>query len=428
MRIAAITAGAAGTFCGSCLHDNTLAAALRRLGHDVALIPTYTPIRTDEADVSGRRVFIGGVNAYLDQARWSRWRPRFIRWLLDRPGFINFATKLSPLPNYDVLGDLTLSVLRGEHGHQRAAFAQLSDWLSGDFRPEIVTLTNVLLSAIAPALKSRLNVPVLAYLQGDDLFLDALKPVHREQAIELIRANAASIDGFIAPSRDYADYMAGYLGISRESIAVIPLGLNLSGHTAAPPPRKDRPPTIGYFARIAPEKGLHVLVDAFIRLRRMPGAPPARLRVSGWLGPHQRSYLAAEQQKLIDAGLEGSFKHVDSPELRDKVHFLQSLDLFSVPAVFREPKGLYVLEAMAHGVPVVQPEYGSFTELIEATGGGRLVPREDPDALAQTLFELLADEPQRRKLGQTGRAAVEREFTDAVMARRTAEHYRRFVP
>jgi glycosyltransferase involved in cell wall biosynthesis len=427
MRIAAITAGAAGTFCGSCLHDNTLAGALTRLGHDVALVPTYTPIRTDEDDVSSQRVFIGGVNAYFDQSRWTRRRPRFIRWLLDRPGVIKFATKLSPLPNYDVLGDLTLSVLRGEHGNQRSAFDQLTDWLADDFKPQIVTLTNVLLSAIAPSLKARLNVPILAYLQGDDLFLDSLKAEHRESAIQLIRANAAAIDGFIAPCRDYADYMAGYLGIARESIAVIPLGLNLAGHTAPPAPRDENRPAIGYFARISPEKGLHVLVDAFIHLRRQRGGPRARLRVSGFLGPHYHKYLAGERKKIVEAGLENSFEHVESPNLRDKVQFLQSLDLFSVPAVFREPKGLYVLEALAHGVPVVQPEHGSFPELIQATGGGRLVAREDPKQLADVLLELLTDEHQRRRLGQAGRAAVECEFTDVVMARRTAEHYGRFV-
>lgn len=426
MRIAAITAGAAGNFCGSCLHDNTLAGALTRLGHDVALIPTYTPIRTDEEDVSTRRVFIGGVNAYLDETRWGRRRPGFLRRLLDRPGFIRFATKLSPLPNYDVLGELTLSVLRGEHGHQRKAFAQLTDWLATEFRPQIVTLTNVLLSAIAPSIKSRLRVPILAYLQGDDLFLDSLKAAHREQAIELIRENCRSIDGFIAPCRDYADYMARYLGINRDDIAVIPLGINLAGHIASPSKKRDRL-TIGYFARIAPEKGLHVLVDAFILLRRRPGAPPAKLRVSGWLGPHQREFLANERKKLAAAGLESDLEHVDSPTMRDKVEFFQSLDVFSVPAVFREPKGLYVLEALAHGVPVVQPAHGSFPELIEATGGGKLVPRENPQKLAEAMHELLTSESLRRELGAAGRAAVHRDFTADVMATKTAEHYNHFA-
>ena len=228
------------------------------------------------------------------------------------------------------------------------------------------------------------------------------------------------------PCRDYADYMAGYLGIDRDSIAVIPLGLNLTGHTSPPAPRDENQPAIGYFARIAPEKGLHVLVDAFIKLRRRPRCA-APLRLSGFLGPHQHNYLAGERKKIEEAGLEGSFEHVESPTLRDKVRFLQSLDLFSVPAVFREPKGLYVLEALAHGVPVVEPERGTFPELIQATGGGRLVAPNDPKHLADVLLELLTDEPQRRRLGQAGRAAVEREFTDVVMARRTAEHYGRFV-
>src|SRR5262245_34749313 len=138
MRIASITAGAAGMFCGSCLHDNTLAAALTRLGHDALLVPTYTPIRTDEPDVSTRRVFLGGINVYLDQtADAYRRAPRFVRWLLDRPAVIKLATKLSPLPDYGKLGELTVSMLRGEHGRQRAEFADLVEWLAGEVKPEV---------------------------------------------------------------------------------------------------------------------------------------------------------------------------------------------------------------------------------------------------------------------------------------------------
>ena len=73
MRIAHISAGAAGMYCGTCIHDNTLATALKRLGVDVALIPTYTPLRTDEQDVSIDRVFYGGINVFLQQ-KWSLFR------------------------------------------------------------------------------------------------------------------------------------------------------------------------------------------------------------------------------------------------------------------------------------------------------------------------------------------------------------------
>ena len=67
MRLAYIAAGAGGMYCGSCMHDNTLAAALMRRGVDVALIPTYTPLRTDEESVSLDRVFYGGINVFLQE-------------------------------------------------------------------------------------------------------------------------------------------------------------------------------------------------------------------------------------------------------------------------------------------------------------------------------------------------------------------------
>ena len=66
-KIVYLTAGAAGMFCGSCMHDNTLVRGLARQGWDLQLVPTYTPIRTDEDDVSVDQVFFGGVNIYLQQ-------------------------------------------------------------------------------------------------------------------------------------------------------------------------------------------------------------------------------------------------------------------------------------------------------------------------------------------------------------------------
>src|SRR5205823_11752546 len=89
VRIAFVTAGAGGMYCGSCLRDNTLVTALRARGHDALLVPTYTPLRTDEPDVSQRRIFFGGINVYLEQKFWlfrhtPRWLDRLLgfRWLL----------------------------------------------------------------------------------------------------------------------------------------------------------------------------------------------------------------------------------------------------------------------------------------------------------------------------------------------------------
>src|SRR5947209_714213 len=327
MRIAAITAGAAGMFCGSCLHDNTLAAALVALGHDALLIPTFTPIRTDEDDVSTGRVLLGGINVYLDQYKAFRAVPRFARNWLDHPVVLRWIERFGGATDYSKLGDLTLSMLRGEHGHQQREFARLVDWLARDVKPEMVTLTNVLLSGLIPEIKRRLGVPVVAYLQGDDIFLDALPPAHREQAIALIRENCAPAAGFIATSRYYADFMAGYLAVERERIEVVYPGLNLKGH-GGPREFKTEPPlTVGYFARIAPEKGLHLLGDAFVRLRRRMEGQSCRLRVSGWLGGPHRAYFADVRQRLDKAGLLGDFEYVESPDLTSKVRFLQGCDV-----------------------------------------------------------------------------------------------------
>jgi glycosyltransferase involved in cell wall biosynthesis len=434
MRIAAITSGAAGMFCGSCLHDNALVTALRGLGHDAILIPTYTPIRTDEPDVSQRRVFLGGLNVYLNyRSALFRRLPRFVHRLLDRPGLLRSLSRFTATPDYAALGEITLSMLRGEDGRQREEVDRLAEWLAADAKPEVVTLSNVLLSAIAPALKRRLDVRILAYLQGDDIYLDALRPEHRAAAIELIRKNARHVDGYVATCGYYADYMADYLGLPRSSIEVILPGINLAGHGGGVPAqrvgeqRTESPFTIGYFARIAPEKGLHLLAEAFVRLRRSSGAPACRLRASGWLGAAHQPYLDKVRGTLADAGLSSEFEYVESPDHESKVRFLRSLDVLSVPTTYREPKGLYVLEALANGVPVVQPAHGSFPELVEATGGGLLVKPNDPDDLAAGLRRLLTDTALRRAMGRKGREAVHEQFSSAAEARRTAEMLEKHV-
>src|SRR5262245_907884 len=120
MRIAYITAGAAGMICGTCLHDNTLAAALIRKGHQVALIPTYTPIRTDEEDVSISRVFFGGINVYLQQkSGLFRSTPWMVDRLLDSPSLLNSLAGMSSSTNAKDLGELTVSILKGEDGNQK---------------------------------------------------------------------------------------------------------------------------------------------------------------------------------------------------------------------------------------------------------------------------------------------------------------------
>jgi glycosyltransferase involved in cell wall biosynthesis len=428
MRLAYITAGAGGMFCGSCLHDNTLVAALTAQGHDALLIPTYTPIHTDEKDVSQRRVFLGGINVYLQQkSGLFRHTPWFLDRLLDVPRLLTWVARFAVKTRAEELGELAISVLKGEHGFQRKEIDKLVAWLADDVRPQIINLTNVLLSGLVHPIKERLKVPVLATLQGDDVFLEALPAAYRSAAIALVQEHCRELDGFIATSAYYADFMAEYFRLPRGRIHVVWPGLNLKGHGETPPERNGPPLTVGYFARICKEKGLHVLVDAFRLLRKTPGTPPCRLRVSGWFGENERPYLQELRKRLEADSLAGDFEHVESPDHVSKVDFLRSLDVLSVPTTYKEPKGLYVLEALANGVPVVQPRHGSFPELLAATGGGLLVEPDDPADLARGLRELLLDRERRLALGRAGQEAVRGRFTAAAMAEATARIYESYL-
>jgi glycosyltransferase involved in cell wall biosynthesis len=434
-------------YCGSCIHDNTLATALMELGHDVAMVPLYTPIRTDEPPVATERIFYGAVNVYLQQAlRLFRRTPRVLDRVLDSSAMLGFASRMAGATDAAALGPLTLSVLRGEEGRQRKELARLTDWLT-EFRPDVVQLGNGLLIGMAREIHRATGAPVVSGLTGEDLFVDGLPEPHRGAVLTELRHRAAELAGFLAPSRYYAERMRDLLEVPAERIHVVPLGVNLE-HFAAPttgqtastnavstgraagntsPAAAGEPVTIGYLARICPEKGLHLLVDAFIELARQPGAESARLEVGGWVAKRERPYLQRLEQRVRKAGLaERAVFHgeLDGPAKRD---FLRRVDLLSVPTTYREPKGLFVIEALAHGVPVVQPAHGAFPELLEATGGGLLVDPDSTTALGTGLLELIRDPERRRELGRRGRQAVERDFGSRNMAQRTAAVYQRIT-
>ena len=239
MRIAYITAGAASMYCGSCLHDNTLASALLAKGHEVLLVPVYTPIRTDEADVSVRRVFFGGISVYLqEKLALFRRTPWFLDRVWDAPRLLKWVSRFAVDTQAEDLGPLLVSMLRGEEGHQRKELDKLLWWLQREARPAVVNLSNCLLAGMAREIRRRLGVPVIATLSGEDLFLESLVEPYRSQALGVLKERVEEIDAFIAFNEYFAGFMSQYLHIPREKIHVVPLGLNLTGHDATPPAKE----------------------------------------------------------------------------------------------------------------------------------------------------------------------------------------------
>jgi glycosyltransferase involved in cell wall biosynthesis len=419
MRILSLTAGAASMYCGSCFRDNALAAELIRQGHDVTLLPFYTPTLTDEENVSRQeQVFFGGISVYLEQHMpWFRRGPRFLDRLLDRPEVIKAFTSGSIAVDPKQLGAMTVSTLRGRNGHQRKEIDKLIEFVSADPAPDVINIPYTLLICLAEPLKRALGRPIVITLQGEDLFLQALPEPYRTEALGLVRAQIADVDLFIAVSEYYARFMRDYLRIPESRIRMAPLGVNTADLTVTTRTRQAGDPfTIGYFARIDPAKGLHNLADAYRILRTTKGLPPSRLVAAGYLAPEHRPYLEGIAAGLRAAGLGDEFVYRGAVERAKKVQFFHDIDVLSVPSGYHEPKGLYLLEALACGVPAVQPDHGAFPEIIARTGGGILSRTETGADVADAILELWKDPARAAELGRRGAEGVRNHYTVRHMA------------
>ncbi|MGH9940710.1 MAG: glycosyltransferase family 4 protein, partial [Blastocatellia bacterium] len=432
MKILYITEGAAGMYCGSSLRDNALATELIKQGHDVTLLPLYTPTLTDEPNVSSEKTFFGGISVYLEQrSAIFRRTPRWLDKIWDSQLALKAASKRSIAVDPDSLSELTISILKGERGHQGKEIGKLVDWLKTQPPPDVVDMQNSMLIGLAKPIKEATGSPVCCTLQGEDLFLDGMREPYHSQALELIHEHAKYVDAFIAVSAYYADFMAGYLGIPREKIHVVPLGINLKDYepiTAPRRPRENGSFTVGYFARVAPEKGLHALAEAYRLLRKRDDFPPARLEVAGYLALEHGGYLREIEREMRESGLSGEFHYHGALEREAKLRFFRNIDVLSIPTTYAEAKGLSALEAMASGVPVVQPRRGSFPEMIERAGGGLLCEPNDTASLADAIYSLWKNPELANDLAKRGAAGVREHYSVSQMASRALEVYASLTP
>lgn len=423
MRILLLTPGTGSFLCGSCSRDNSLSAALKRAGHETTIVPLYLPFELEgpfeseggESTVTTDPVRMGGINVYLQQKLpWLAHMPRFVHDWLDSPRLLRWASTLGNMTDPSGLGEMTISMLRGEEGRQAAEIAKLLVWLETQPAPDVIVLSNAMLIGLAHRLRAELGAPVVCTLQGEQPFLDALKPKDSERAWSILSERARELEGFIAVSRFTADLMTERLGLDREKVHVVQNGIDLAGYEPATHP--PTAPTIGFLARMCADKGLPTLVDAFLSLLERGKVPDARLVVVGVQLSEDQPALRELEKRIAAAGAADRVSFHPNVSRAEKIDHLRSFSVLSVPANYGESFGLYLLEAMACGVPVVQPRHGGFIEVVEATGGGLLYDPEDDDGLVSGLEELLLDGERARDLGQRGRESVIANFSSDRMA------------
>ena len=397
-------------FCGSCMNDNAVARELINAGHDCVLMPVYTPIRTDVEDMSVDRVFLGGVNVYLSQKLGAfRLLPRWMTGWLDHPLLVKALTSKAGKTSPELLGQLTLSMLDGLAGRQRKEFEDLLSFLQTNVRPETILLTNLLIGGVIPQMAT--NADVWVMLQGDDIFLDSLSESDRREVIAKMRGLVGHVKGFLCHCSTYAHFMQELFAIPPQKMHVVPLGVatrdfiesqgeasSREKKTASEQPKIH----LGYLARMAPEKGLHRLVDAFIELKRNPRWGSLRLELAGWMGPQHAKYWKEQQNKLSRAGLDGQWNYAGTLDRNQKVRYLKSLDLFCVPTEYADPKGIFLLEAVAAGLPYVMPDHGAFPEVHQRLGrfrsqgfSGALFQHDSAKDLVTELELALEQSPHR---------------------------------
>jgi len=424
MNIMHIIPGSGGSFyCGNCLRDSKYVEALRKSDHRVVKLPMYLPLFADEHDLSREiPVFYGAISIYLKQLYpIFRKAPAWFDNMLNSKPMLKLASKFAGSTRAKGLEEMTVSMLLGEEGQQKDELQRMVDWIVENCEPDVIHLSNALLLGLAHELSERLGVPVISSLQDEDVWVDVMKPSARDSVWKLMSKKGDHVSTFISVSDYYARVMQKQMDIPKEKLATVHIGVDPEDYTFMPVLEKKR--NIGYISRMCHSNGLDILTDAFILLKQKEEFKDVGLVLTGGSTGDDRKYLSDIKHKLREHGLQDQLEiHEDFEEVGLREYF-QKVSMVSVPVRNGEAFGIYLLECMASGVPVVQPELGAFPEIVELTGGGLIYKENTPEALALSLEKLLSDPEKLDKLSRAGREGVEKHFHIDMQAERMVKIY-----
>ena len=348
----------------------------------------YTPIQTDEEDVTIDQVFFGGINVFLQQrSGLFRHLPRSSTGCSTAPACCGGSAPAGVETSAAQLGELTLSMLRGSAGFQRKEVRRLCQWLTRDPQPDLLVLTNALVAGCVPTSnetrrESRRHTPGRRRVPGRTAAAVQAAGLGADSSLWRSMSTHFSSTAATTP-RSWPSIWQ----IDPAKFRLVPLGIDTADYPAvAPsigcPPERSSPCAWATWRGWPPRRDFMCWWTRSSDSSNCRGMEAAELILAGWLGKRHRGIRGnticqtARRRAGRRLPLPGHGRSGTEDQLLAQLHLL------SVPTVYREPKGLYVLESLAAGVPVVQPNHGAFPELLAATGGGRLVPPQQPEALA----------------------------------------------
>lgn len=410
MNIIQIIPGSGGSFyCGNCLRDSKYVDALRKQGHQVVKIPMYLPLFSDEHDITDIPIFYGAISTYLKQVYpIFRKMPDWFEKLLDSKPMMKMAASMAGSTRAKGLEDMTISMLLGEQGEQKEELDKMVNWIAEHCKPDIIHISNALLLGLAKRLKEKTGVPVLCSLQDEDVWVDAMQPKFQQKIWDLMHERAEDVDALVAVSNFFAETMKKQMNLPAEKVHTFYLGVDAGDYHFIPV--KEKPRNIGYISRMCHENGFDIVVDAFIELKKKPGFEDVKLIATGGSTGDDAKYIKEQKHKIRENNLDNFFELMEEFEGEARHDFFKKVSLISVPVRIGEAFGMYLLESMASGVPVVQPALGAFPEIVELSGGGVTYMPNSPEKLSETWAELLSNPEKLEKLSHDGYEGTKKKF------------------
>ena len=428
MNIMHIIPGSGGSFyCGNCLRDSKYVEAMRKSDHMVRKLPMYLPLFADEHDLSREvPVFYGAISIYLKQLfPIFRKAPSWVDSALNSKPMLKLASKFAGSTRAKGLEEMTVSMLLGEEGQQKDELQRMVDWIVENCDPDVIHLSNALLLGLAQQLSERLKVPVVCSLQDEDVWVDVMKPSARDSVWKLMSNKAEYISSFISVSEFYAGVMKEKMEIPDQKLSTVHIGVDPADYTFKSVSEKKR--NIGYVSRMCHGNGMDILVDAFILLKKKEEFEDVGMVLTGGSTGDDRKYISDIKGKIREHGLQEQVEFHEDFEEEGLKDYFEKVSMVSVPVRNGEAFGIYLLECMASGIPVVQPDLGAFPEIINLTDGGVIYKSNTPEALAESLESLLTNSEELDRLSRTGREGVNKHFNIDVQANNMIALYERVI-